>query len=102
MVAAAQTMIYVRDYPSGATSGADLDAPFAGVGEAGLLGGLGLELLATAALGVGVELAGWGDQVGGAALEPAQRGAGEDLLLGGRALGAAAAEERRPASAGRR
>ena len=74
----------------------------AGVGEPRLLQRPGLELRAPGGLehrARGVVRTRVGDQVGRAALEPSQRRAGEDLLLGGGALGATAAEERDRSSA---
>src|SRR5690606_16253844 len=71
-------------------------AAHAGVGQPDLLGGLRLQ--GRAALGLGtrallVPLPRGGDELRRAALEPVQGGAGEDLLLGGGPLRAAAADE---------
>src|SRR5512145_1355546 len=73
-----------------------LHATLTGVGQARLLGRPRLELGTAGRLDHlprRVVHAGWADQVGRAALEPVQRRAGEDLLLGRGALGPAAADE---------
>ena len=73
------------------------DAADAGIGEPGLLGGLRLQLGPAGLLDHrprGVVGAGLRHQVGGAVLQPGEGGAGEDLLLGGGALGVTAADER--------
>src|SRR5918995_1869444 len=78
--------------PRGSDGGADrrrLHPTRLLVGEPDLLQRLTLEVLTSLTLGLGVVLSWLGDQVGGAALEPLEGDAGEDLLLGRGALGAA-------------